>query len=47
MAVAKKTTTTKVSMAKGTVDELVVETKAPEVKVPKKFEKDELIPCRF
>lgn len=46
MAVAKKTTTAKVSMAKETVDEPVVETKAPEVKKPKKFEKDELIPCR-
>ena len=33
MAVAKKTTTTKVPMPKETVDEPVVETKAPEVKV--------------
>ena len=46
MAVAKKTTTTKVSMAKEAVVEPIVETKAPEVKGPKKFEKDELIPCR-
>lgn len=45
MAVAKKTTTAKVPMAKEPVEE-AVETKTPEVKVPKKFEKDELIACR-
>ena len=50
MPVAKKTTTAKAPVAKEDVKEGIKvpeETiKAPEVKTPKKFEKDELIACR-